>query len=143
MLLRAYRGGPDGLGDADPRLEGGWFPTGDAGELAADGTLTVFGRIAEVVVTGGEKVWPVAVERVLARHPGVAEAAVWKRPDPEWGDRVVAWVVPADPADPPALGPLRDLVTAELAPWAAPKELVVVDALPRTAGGKVRRAALS
>ena len=52
--------------------------------------------MAEVIVTGGEKVWPAPVEDVLAAHPGVAEVAVWKRPDPEWGERVVAWVVPAD-----------------------------------------------
>jgi O-succinylbenzoic acid--CoA ligase len=139
MLLRAYRGAD---GEVDPLVADGWFPTGDAGELAADGTLTVFGRMAEVVVTGGEKVWPVPVEAVLARHPGVAEVAVWKRPDPEWGERVVAWVVPTDSGCPPALGELRDLVAGELPRWAAPKELVVVDALPRTLGGKVRRLAL-
>ncbi len=136
MLLRAYR---DGI---DPRLDGGWLPTGDGGRLGPDGRLAVDGRLAEVVVTGGEKVWPVAVEQILAGHPGVAEVAVWKRPDPEWGDRVVAWVVPTDRATPPALRSLADLVGSALAPWAAPKEVVVVDALPRTASGKVRRADL-
>ena len=98
--------------------------------------------MAEVVVSGGEKVWPVPVEAVLARHPGVAEVAVWKRPDPEWGERVVAWVVPTDPGRPPGLEALRDLVAGELAPWAAPREVVLTDALPRTASGKVRRADL-
>ena len=127
MLLRAYRDG------TDPRLAGGWLPTGDAGRLEPDGTLAVFGRMAEVIVTGGEKVWPVPVEQVLASHPGVDQVAVWKRPDPEWGERVVAWVVPADPVRPPGLDELRELVAAELAPWAAPRELVVVDRLPRTA----------
>jgi len=63
---------------------------------------------------------------------------VWKRPDPEWGERVVAWVVPAT-GPPPALDDLRDLVASTLAPWAAPKELELVDALPRTPSGKVRR----
>lgn len=61
------------------------------------------------------------------------------RPDPEWGHTVVAWVVPADPATPPTLEALRDAVKAELAPWATPRRLVLVDALPRTALGKVRR----
>ena len=137
MLLRAYRDG------VDPRLPtAGWLPTGDGGQLGPDGRLAVDGRLAEVVVTGGEKVWPVAVEQILAGHPGVAEVAVWKRPDPEWGDRVVAWVVPTDRAAPPALRSLADLVGSALAPWAAPKEVVVVDALPRTASGKVRRADL-
>ena len=72
----------------------------------------------------------------------MAEAAVWKRPDAEWGERLVAWVVPADPARPPTLDALRAAVSQALAPWAAPKELVLTDALPRTASGKIRRADL-
>ena len=141
MLLRAYRDGfdprilgPDGSGD--------WFPTGDGGRVGSDGTVSVDGRLAEVIVTGAEKVWPVEVERLVAAAPGVAEAAVWKRPDPEWGERVVAWVVPVDPAAPPSLEQLRSVVGEQLAPWAAPKELVIVTRLPRTASGKVRRADL-
>jgi o-succinylbenzoate---CoA ligase len=136
MLLRAYRDG------TDPRDSGGWFPTGDAGRLEPDGTLTVFGRIADVIVSGGEKVWPVPVERLLASHPGVGQVAVWKRPDPEWGERVVAWVVPADPSSPPGLDELRDMVTSVMAPWSAPRELEVVPSLPSTPSGKVRRADL-
>ncbi|MHB1712530.1 MAG: class I adenylate-forming enzyme family protein [Acidimicrobiales bacterium] len=136
-LMRSYRDG------TDPRLPGGWLPTGDAGRLAGDGRLSVFGRIAEVIVTGAEKVWPSAVEGVLSRHPDVDEVAVWKRPDAEWGERVVAWVVPVDPSSPPTLGSLRAMVSELLAPWAAPKELVVVDALPRTPIGKVLRRALA
>ena len=93
-------------------------------------------------MTGGEKVWPVAVEQVLAGHPGVSELAIWKRPDAEWGERVVAWVVPSDPADPPTLESLRQLARDQLSPWAAPKELVLVDRLPRTGSGKIRRTAL-
>ncbi|HVB93749.1 MAG TPA: fatty acid--CoA ligase family protein [Acidimicrobiales bacterium] len=137
MLMRAYRDG------TDPRLPGGWLPTGDAGSLDEHGTLSVFGRTAEVIVTGAEKVWPSAVETVLARHPGVAEVAVWKRPDPEWGERVVAWVVPADVSEPPALESLRATVAEQIAPWAAPKELVLVAILPRTSSGKVQRSRLS
>jgi acyl-CoA synthetase (AMP-forming)/AMP-acid ligase II len=98
--------------------------------------------MAEVIVTGAEKVWPTQVEEVLALHAGVAEVAVWKRPDPEWGERVVAWVVPAVGTPAPGLDELRDLVGDSLARWAAPRELVVVDTIPRTAGGKVRRTAL-
>ena len=81
-----------------------------------------------------------SVERILMAHPGVAEVAVWKRPDPEWGERVVAWVVPNDGG--PTLDELRQMVAEGIAPWAAPKELVLVDDLPRTAAGKVRRRAL-
>ena len=96
MLVRAYRDGHD------PKLAGGWLPTGDGGSIDRDGRLVVHGRMSEVIVTGAEKVWPVVVEHVLAGHPEVAEVAVWKRPDPEWGERVVAWVVPVDPFAPPA-----------------------------------------
>lgn len=142
MLLRAYRDG------TDPRVpgpdgKGGWLTTGDGGRLDADGRLAVDGRLAEVITTGGEKVWPVPVEQLVATHPLVAEAAIWRRDDPQWGQRVVAWVVPRDPAAPPSLGAIAALVKDQLPPWAAPKELVVVDQLPRTASGKVRRADLS
>src|SRR5690606_9586819 len=137
MLLRAYRDG------TDPRTPDGWFPTGDAGEWdAGAGRLRVHGRIAEVIVTGGEKVWPAAVERVLGRLGTVREVAVAGWPDPEWGQRVVALVVPADPADPPALAHLREAVRAELPAHAAPRELRLVAALPRTSPGKIARTRL-
>jgi O-succinylbenzoic acid--CoA ligase len=136
MLLRCYRDGTVPLDAA------GWLPTGDAGALDEAGRLTVQGRLADVIVTGGEKVWPDAVERVLRRCPGVGEVAVAGRPDPEWGQRVVAWVVPAADAA-PTLDALRATVKEELGAWCAPKQLVLVDALPKTALGKVRRAALA
>ncbi len=83
------------------------------------------------------------MERVLAGHPRVAEVAVVGRPDEDWGQRVVAVVVPTDPAAPPALDELRDWVKRDLPAHAAPKELEVVATLPRTALGKVRRGGLS
>ncbi len=137
MLLRCYRDG------SDPRLADGWFPTGDAGALDPSGTLHVSGRIADVIVTGAEKVWPSAVEEVLQQHAAVREVAVWKRPDPEWGERVVAWVVPEDPAAPPTLEELKAMAAERLSPWAAPKELLLVPALPRTESGKVQRSRLT
>ena len=133
MLLRAYRDGTVPL-DAE-----GWFSTGDAGTFGDDGRLRVDGRIGDLIVTGGENVWPPAVESALANHPKVAEVAVAGRPDAEWGQRVVAWVVPSDPASPPRLEELRDLVAEHVAPFAAPKRLVLVETLPKTAIGKVRR----
>ena len=136
MLLRAYRDGHD------PKDADGWFATGDQGELV-DGCLHVHGRRGELIISGGENVWPAAVERVLAAHPSVAEVAVVGRPDPEWGERVVAVVVPADSTRPPDLTTLREHVKATLPAHAAPRELQLVDALPRTTSGKVRRAALS
>jgi o-succinylbenzoate---CoA ligase len=135
MLLRAYRDG------TDPRDADGWFPTGDAGVWdVAEGRLRVFGRVGDVIVTGGEKVWPAAVERVLGTHATVAAVAVVGQPDAEWGHRVVAVVVPQDPGRPPELAVLREAVKAELPGYAAPRELRVVDSLPTTGLGKVARA---
>jgi O-succinylbenzoic acid--CoA ligase len=136
MLLRAYRDG------TDPKRDG-FLPTGDAGALLADGRLTVFGRLDDVVVTGGENVWPEHVEQVLRRHRGVAEVGVAGVLDPEWGERVVAYVVPTTGETVPSLEELRELVLAELGPWSAPRELVVLDELPRTAIGKLRRNVLA
>lgn len=133
MLARAYRDGSPTTG------AGGWLRTGDAASLDDEGRLDVAGRIGDVIVTGAEKVWPEPVEAALRRAPGVAEVAVAGRPDPEWGQAVVAWVVPEDRAAPPPLATLREVVKETLPPWAAPRRVVIVDALPRTALGKVRR----
>ncbi len=137
MLLRCYRDG------TDPKLPDGWFPTGDLGELLADGRLHVHGRRGDLIITGGENVWPTAVERALATHPDVAEVAVVGRPDPEWGQCVVALIVPLDTVSPPRLAELRDHVKQVLPAYAAPTVLEVVPTLPRTASGKIRRADLT
>ena len=136
MMLRAYRDGTSPI-DAD-----GWLHTGDIGELLADGRLHVEGRAGDLIITGGENVWPEAVEAALRDHPLVADVGVAGVPDAEWGSRVVAWVVPADPAAPPTLDALRDHVRAAHPAFIAPREVVLVDALPRTALGKLRRADL-
>jgi O-succinylbenzoic acid--CoA ligase len=136
MLLRCYRDG------SDPKDAGGWLATGDAAELGPDGRVAVQGRLDDLIVTGGENVWPAPVEEVLRGHPAVVDAAVFGRPDPEWGERVVALVVPADPASPPGLAALRAWVTEQLPAFAAPKEVVPVETLPRTGSGKLRRAAV-
>ncbi|MGQ0434685.1 MAG: class I adenylate-forming enzyme family protein [Microthrixaceae bacterium] len=135
MLLRAYRDG------VDPKLADGWYPTGDLGELH-DGQLVVHGRRGDLIITGGENVWPVAVEGALLTHPAVRDVAVVGRPDPEWGQRVVAHVVPTAPAAPPSLDELRAWVKRTLPAFAAPTAIELVDTLPHTASGKVRRADL-
>ncbi len=93
-----------------------------------------------MIITGGENVWPAAVEAALRSHPGVADVAVAGRPDPEWGERVVAWVVTTGTA--PSIDELKELVASTIAPWAAPKEVVFATELPRTASGKIKRTAL-
>jgi o-succinylbenzoate---CoA ligase len=138
MLLRAYRDGTTPLDDD------GWLPTGDLGDVdTVTGVVTVHGRAGDLIISGGENVWPTPVEQVLERHPGVAEVAVVGRADAEWGQRVVALVVPTDPSSPPTLEQLRDAVRAELPGFCAPREVDLVDSLPRSALGKVVRSALS
>jgi O-succinylbenzoic acid--CoA ligase len=137
MLMRGYRDGSTPI-DAD-----GWLPTGDLGSWNADGSLSVHGRRGELIITGGENVWPEHVERVLQQHSDIADVGVAGRPDPEWGMRVVAYVVPSSPGDPPSLAELRATVKAELAAFCAPREVVYVDAIPRTSLGKIRRALLA
>lgn len=118
----------------------GWFKTEDRGRLEADGRLTVLGRTDDAILTGGVIVDPVAVENVLVAHPAVAHAAVLGRPDPEWGERVVAVVV-VDPVA-PSLAELGELVGDRLGSSHVPRELLVVDALPALPGGKLDRLAL-
>lgn len=136
MLFRTYRNA------STPRTADGWFPTNDAGEWDDEGRLIVHGRRGDLIITGGENVWPAEVERVLARHPLVAEVAVVGRADPEWGQRVVAVVVPTDPTEPPELTSLRAFVKEHLHPFAAPRDLELVEQLPRNSLGKVLRSQL-
>jgi O-succinylbenzoic acid--CoA ligase len=140
-LMRGYRGDP--AGTALAFADGGWLRTGDAGWLDPEGRLHVSGRLDEMIDSGGEKVWPQEVEAALATHRRVADVAVAGRADDRWGRRVVAFVVPRDGADPPTLPELRDHASSTIARFKAPRELVLVRALPRTASGKLRRGALS
>ena len=142
MLLRAYRGPDD---DIAPPLEDGWFPTSDLGTIDDDGRLQVAGRAGDLIITGGENVWPDAVERVLAAMAGIGDVAIGATDDPEWGQAVTAYVVP-DPSHcgpPVTLADLRARVREHLPAFCAPRHLIHVDAIPRTALGKIVRARLS
>ncbi len=150
MLFRGYRDDPARTAAA---LRGGWLRTGDLGRLdpapqrlvvlgrldPAPQRLVVLGRLDDLIVTGGVNVHPVEVEAVLAAHPGVAAVGVHGRPDPRWGQRVAAYVVPRDPAAPPTLAELRAFALERLAAAKAPHELVLVPALPRGPSGKLLR----
>lgn len=135
MLLRAYRDG------RDPKDARGFFPTGDLGRIDANGRLEVDGRREDVIVSGGEKIWPTPVEQILQRHPRIRDVAIVGMNDPEWQQRAVACVVAA-PGGPLQLEDLRDLVREELGAVHAPRELALFDSLPRTSIGKIRRAEL-
>ncbi len=131
MLLRAYRDGADPLVD-------GWLPTGDVGRWLDDGRLHVEGRAGDLIVTGGENVWPEPIEAVLRDAPGVVDVAVCGTPDDEWGQRRHRRRRAVTDGS-PSLDSLRDAVKAVLPAYCAPRRLVLADAIPRTALGKVRR----
>ncbi|WP_408648663.1 AMP-binding protein [Streptomonospora mangrovi] len=113
-----------------------WFTTSDLGTLDSDGRLRVRGRLDDVINTGGHKVVAGDVAALLLDMDSVSDAVVVGRPDPEWGQRVTAVVVPADPAAPPELAEVRDHVRRHLPAYAAPRELDVRAALPLLASGK-------
>ncbi len=120
----------------------GWLHTGDLGAFDAAGALTVTGRQADTIVSGGENVAPTEVEAVLLEHPAVIDAGVYARPDPEWGEAVIAAVVaqPGAAIDPSAL---REHCSARLAGYKVPKEVRLLEVLPRTASGKLLRRELA
>lgn len=114
--------------------DGDWFATGDIGQVDADGRWWFTDRLGNLIISGGENIVPAEVERVLATAPGVLEGAVCGRPDPRWGEVPVAVVVPGPGFDPAAVLAHFD---GRLARFKHPRALLVVDALPRTALGKV------
>ena len=138
MLFRGYRGDPGATAAA---FDGDWFVTGDRGRWH-DGRLEVLGRADEVVVSGGENIPVAPVVSALRSHPTVADAAATGRPDPTWGQALVAVVVPVDPRHPPDLVELRAHVRQQLPAHHAPRGLAIVDRLPRDHLGKLRKDAL-
>jgi len=129
MLFSGYRGGLRVPGDQ-------WLRTGDLGRMDSAGRLVVRGRADDVINTGGALVVPGEVAAVLQTCPGVRDVAVLGLPDPEWGERVVAVMAPADPADPPTLELVRLHVKERLPRYAAPSRVVMVDAVPMLPSGK-------
>jgi malonyl-CoA/methylmalonyl-CoA synthetase len=115
----------------------GWFRSGDVGEFDGDGYLSIVGRAKELIISGGFNVYPREVEDVLLAHPAVAEVAVVGEPSDEWGEVVVAVVVPA--GQPPPEAELLAHAARDLAPYKQPRRVRFVDALPRNALGKVLR----
>jgi o-succinylbenzoate---CoA ligase len=138
MLASGYRLDPGATTDA---FADGWFRTRDAGVLE-DGRLTVTGRLDDVVISGGVNVAPPAVEAALRAHPDVVDAVVFGRTDVEWGQRVVAAVVPT-PGAAPDLPTLRAWVTERLGSPAAPRELRLIEEIPTLHTGKPDRRAVA
>lgn len=139
VLFAGYRLQPELSRSA---LRDGWFRTADLGCVGADGRLVVRGRVDDVINSGGEKIVPGEVEAVLGTSEEVADVVVVGVPDPEWGEAVTAFVVPADPAAPPDPERLKANVREALSARAAPKRMLIVPEFPLLPSGKPDRAAL-
>ncbi|MEV6052049.1 acyl-CoA synthetase [Streptomyces sp. NPDC052107] len=122
----------------------GFFRTGDMAVREPDGYVRIVGRKAtDLIKSGGYKIGAGEIENALLEHPGVREAAVTGEPDADLGERIVAWIVPADPRTPPAADELADHVARRLAPHKRPRVVRYLDALPRNDMGKIMKRALA
>jgi acyl-CoA synthetase (AMP-forming)/AMP-acid ligase II len=144
VVMSGYWNNPEGTAAA---LRDGWLWTGDLGALDTDGFLTLKDRSKDLIVSGGSNIYPREVEEVLLRHPAVAEAAVVGRPDPEWGEAVVAFIVArGEPPSEQELDNLRDeldrLCLSYIARFKRPKEYRFVAELPKNNYGKVVKSEL-
>ncbi|GGY62572.1 acyl-CoA synthetase [Streptomyces olivaceoviridis] len=122
----------------------GWFRTGDMAVRESDGYVRIVGRKAtDLIKSGGYKIGAGEIENALLEHPGVREAAVTGEPDADLGERIVAWIVPADAASPPGVEELADHVARRLAPHKRPRVVRYLQALPRNDMGKIMKRALA
>ncbi|MFI5046278.1 MAG: class I adenylate-forming enzyme family protein [Acidimicrobiia bacterium] len=139
-VMAGYRGDPEQTAEAF--ADGGWLRTGDLGTLDSRGYLRVVDRLRDVINSGATNVYPAEVERLLYGHADIGEVAVIGLPDPRWGERVVAVVRASNPQRTPDAGDLDRFAREHLASYKVPKEWVVLDELPHTPSGKVRKAEL-
>jgi acyl-CoA synthetase (AMP-forming)/AMP-acid ligase II len=131
--MKEYWNRPEATAEA---IRDGWFHSGDIGFLDEDGFLTLVDRKKDMIISGGENVYPAEVEKVLLEHEGVAEAAVVGKADPKWGEVPVAFVVavPGSTLDPDAL---LAFCASRIAKYKTPKQVIVREALPHNAAGKI------
>ncbi|WP_055518737.1 AMP-binding protein, partial [Streptomyces aurantiacus] len=141
-LFTEYLNRPDATAAAF--TEDGWFRTGDMAVRDPDGYVRIVGRKAtDLIKSGGYKIGAGEIENALLEHPGVREAAVTGEPDADLGERIVAWIVPADPEAPPSTDELADHVAGRLAPHKRPRVVHYLDTLPRNDMGKIMKRALT
>jgi O-succinylbenzoic acid--CoA ligase len=138
-VMQGYLHRPD---DSAAALRDGWLHTGDVGLLDEDGGLEILDRRDDLIVSGGENVYPAEVEAVLLDHPSIADAGVGGVPDPDFGSRVVAWVVVVSGVV-PDVESLRRHCRERLAGFKQPREFRFVAALPRNSLGKLQRRRLA
>lgn len=138
--MRGYRNKPELTAGA---IRGGALFTGDVGRVDSDGFVHITGRAKEIIIVGGENVYPSEVERVLAEHPAVLEAAVVGGRDELRGEMVVGYVVPMPDAAPPTEAELREFCREKLAGYKIPRVIHVRADLPRGPTGKILKRALA
>ncbi len=135
-VLRGYWRNPDATRDA---LRDGWYHTGDIGRIDADGYVYVLDRSKDMIISGGENVYSCEVENHLAGMPGLAESAVVGVPDAQWGEAVTACVVPQAGEPVPSLEAIQAFLRPRLAGYKLPRQLAVMEALPRNPMGKLQK----
>jgi fatty-acyl-CoA synthase len=134
LVMKEYWNRPLETAEA---FRGGWFHSGDLVRRDEQGYVYVVDRKKDMIISGGENIYSAELENVLATHIKVAEVAVIGVPDPKWGETPMAVIVPRDPADPPSDAEIETHCRAHLAHYKRPRRIVVVEALPRNAAGKV------
>jgi O-succinylbenzoic acid--CoA ligase len=139
MVTSGYHGRPDATAEA---IRDGWLHTGDLGALDEEGYLYVADRRSDLIISGGENIYPAEVEAVLMAHPAVSEAGVVGAPEARWGQVPLAFVVLRPEVPVPPEVELIAFCRARLAAYKVPRAIRVVPSLPRTASGKLRRAEL-
>jgi acyl-CoA synthetase (AMP-forming)/AMP-acid ligase II len=134
VVMAGYWEQPEASAEA---LRGGWLHTGDVGSFDDEGYLTLRDRSKDLIISGGMNIYPREVEEALLQHPGVRAVSVVGRPDPEWGEAVVAFVVPDDVGAPPSVDDLDRTCLDRIARFKRPKDYRFVDGLPTNNYGKV------
>ncbi|MFD9718959.1 AMP-binding protein [Streptomyces sp. NPDC059076] len=139
-VMLGYWGEPERTAEAvDP---GRWMHTGDLAVMRDDGYVQIVGRIKDMIIRGGENVYPREIEEFLHTHPKVADVQVVGVPDQRYGEEILACVIPCDPTDPPALDELTAYCRDRLAHYKIPRRLQILDGFPMTISGKVRKVEL-
>ena len=135
-VMKGYHGRPEATAEA---FRNGWFHTGDMARQDEEGYFFIVDRKKDMIIRGGFNVYPREVDDVLIKHPAVAEVAVAGVRSEEWGEEVVAWLVPVAGHECPSVEELREFARGHLAAYKLPRRAVAVDAIPRNALGKVVR----
>ena len=131
--MREYLGNPEATAAA---FEGEWYRTGDIARLDEDGFLFIVDRSKDIIIVGGENVYSLEVEEAIIAHERVADVAVVAKPDPQWGEQVVAFITTVDGSQ-FGVEELRDYLADKLARYKLPREVIVTDDLPRNPSGKL------